>query len=1001
MGVTALIVALLAQAPAQLEPPTIMAVEVRLPSGADPKLLQSVTRLVTVRRGQALSRRAVQRSLENLWSELHLSDAVVTSADVEGGVALTFDLTPRVPIKEVYSEGARAIPPPDVVAGSLLEPNGDYWMERVDQAAETVRELYRRKGFLRAIVETRVVPVEGGVSVGFLITEGEPTPITALSIVGDPGLPTKTLVDVVGVRLGDVLDMTRLDSGADALRAYFRREHHYRARVEAPRADSLGRVTFPIIAGPRYTIAFRGNRQVSDHALSVVLGYDGEELLDETLQSRLAARVSRFYRFRGYYDVQVTPVEVARGPRATVTFVVDEGAPLRVVSLSFDGNEAVPDSELRDVLAQVVQTAAHPTPTEVHGTGDPLELQGRGPAPIAESLPSPAPETVFDEATWGEAAHAMTALYRERGYLQAKVRFDHLDVLGQDASGHFIVEEGVQTRFAHLSARGLPPGVADTVDPQLIASPFSRERLERARQATLRELGRHGYLFASVEATYTVDPTGRTADCLLAVTPGPQVHVRAVLPVGNERTNDSVLLNEATMFEGAPLDADALFRTQNALMGLGIFRSAEVQVLSPEVAEPLKTVVLKVRERPRLSGEIGLGYFLADGPRIVFDLSAPNLGGRAVNLTAHGQFNFFALSAPALSGQVDVSDLAAWEQLGGRGNISIGSRSLLPNVGVRLDVLGERVFRPQFRFTRFAGVPTVDWSTTFEIPRLDWVRPRLSLALQYELEWSRVTRAGNTLDTQLPSNLVDQERLRFRYGTFALQTVRFSPTLDLRDSSLNPTRGLLLQGSAEVVGALFAQDLDNKQVIVNFLKASALVSGYVPIVRTVLAVSVRAGRIWPLSQGSSTPPVKRFFLGGATSMRGFNEDQLIAEDLRTQYRREVGNCRVLAVKDGCTSAARAVLADRQVPSQGGELYAMLKAELRLPAISVFDLGLFFETGNLWLDAPTTFALRSIAGIGLRYATPIGPLALDLGINLAPDIVINEPAFVVHFNIGVF
>jgi outer membrane protein assembly factor BamA len=320
---------------------------------------------------------------------------------------------------------------------------------------------------------------------------------------------------------------------------------------------------------------------------------------------------------------------------------------------------------------------------------------------------------------------------------------------------------------------------------------------------------------------------------------------------------------------------------------------------------------------------------------------------------------------------------------------------------VRLDVLGERVFRPQFRFTRVAAVPTIDWSTTFEVPRVDWLRPRLTLALQYEIEWSRVLSSGNALLTELPSNLIDQERLRFRLGTFALQTVRFSPTLDLRDSSLAPTRGLLLQGSAEVVGKLFAEDEQHQSVEVNFLKASALATAYAPILGTVLAVSVRAGRIVPLATGSSTPPVKRFFMGGATSMRGFNEDQLIAEDVRQRYHDDVRDCRVLAVKDGCTSSARAILADRQVPSQGGELFALLKAELRIPVVGSFELGLFFETGNLWLDVPDAFSLRSVAGAGIRYVTPIGPLAVDLGVNLAPDTVINEPAFVVHFNIGVF
>jgi len=62
---------------------------------------------------------------------------------------------------------------------------------------------------------------------------------------------------------------------------------------------------------------------------------------------------------------------------------------------------------------------------------------------------------------------------------------------------------------------------------------------------------------------------------------------------------------------------------------------------------------------------------------------------------------------------------------------------------------------------------------------------------------------------------------------------------------------------------------------------------------------------------------------------------------------------------------------------------------------------FFELGNLWLAQPTSLTLRPVAGTGIRYLSPIGPLALDVGFNLAPDTIVNESPFQVHFNIGVF
>ena len=46
-------------------------------------------------------------------------------------------------------------------------------------------------------------------------------------------------------------------------------------------------------------------------------------------------------------------------------------------------------------------------------------------------------------------------------------------------------------------------------------------------------------------------------------------------------------------------------------------------------------------------------------------------------------------------------------------------------------------------------------------------------------------------------------------------------------------------------------------------------------------------------------------------------------------------------------------------------------------------------------------LRTAAGFGIRYKTPVGPVALDLGFNLAPDTAIREDVYALHFSIGVF
>jgi outer membrane protein assembly factor BamA len=308
--------------------------------------------------------------------------------------------------------------------------------------------------------------------------------------------------------------------------------------------------------------------------------------------------------------------------------------------------------------------------------------------------------------------------------------------------------------------------------------------------------------------------------------------------------------------------------------------------------------------------------------------------------------------------------------------------------------------------------------------------------LQYELENDDVRLPSRTQELLSTPNPLptDIPWLRFPSGDFPLQSLRPTVTLDFRDDIARPTRGLLFSGSAEWtndLGATLAdpsghcptsnspdspapattssqRDASNDPCAfpIHTLKLSGSLTGYVPVAaRTVLALSVRGGKIVHLTQDSESIAPKRFFLGGSTSMRGFSEEGIIPQDRRYAMREEVAECQSLgeSYPRACTPNALVLQDGRQLPSEGGELYTLLKSELRLPAFGPFDLGLFFEAGNLWLN-PANYqplVLRYVTGAGVRYGTPIGPLALDLGINLFPDTVLNEPRANLHFSIGLF
>ena len=144
----------------------------RLPAGADRRLLERVPQLVAVRKGQALSRRAVERSIESLFATNKFADIEVQGRDGPDGVELIFILVPRQNIGAVYVEGTGELTREEVKAATGLEVGSEYWPERVEHAAENVRALYQRRGFRAAEVRTEAAMVEGAVSLGFIVKAG-------------------------------------------------------------------------------------------------------------------------------------------------------------------------------------------------------------------------------------------------------------------------------------------------------------------------------------------------------------------------------------------------------------------------------------------------------------------------------------------------------------------------------------------------------------------------------------------------------------------------------------------------------------------------------------------------------------------------------------------------------------------------------------------------------------------------------------------------------------
>jgi len=282
----------------------------------------------------------------------------------------------------------------------------------------------------------------------------------------------------------------------------------------------------------------------------------------------------------------------------------------------------------------------------------------------------------------------------------------------------------------------------------------------------------------------------------------------------------------------------------------------------------------------------------------------------------------------------------------------------------------------------------------------------LTALLQAELEFDGY-EARRGLGSAIGVSLADRQASLLPEGSLVLGSVRPTVTWDARDDRVNATSGFASSIALDFSRSLSARTPDGGTFTVALVRVLATANVYVPLPRIAgrRTVLMLAGRFGSMLRDQDTFVVgtKRFFLGGVQTLRGFNEDGVYAQDVRTGLREAVARCAALISGVGCGPGIAEIRGGSLSPPEGGTLLATLRAELRLPVSGSVDLSAFVDAGNLWLDPGTADIadLRVGFGGGARVGTPIGPFAVEVGVNPFADAVVLEPLVRLHFSIGVF
>ncbi|MDB5525688.1 MAG: putative outer membrane protein protective antigen [Rhizobium sp.] len=186
----------------------------------------------------------------------------------------------------------------------------------------------------------------------------------------------------------------------------------------------------------------------------------------------------------------------------------------------------------------------------------------------------------------------------------------------------------------------------------------------------------------------------------------------------------------------------------------------------------------------------------------------------------------------------------------------------------------------------------------------------------------------------------------FGTGQYLIASTPVSWLRDASDEPLDPTTGykfnLKAQPSYEINDGL------------PFSSFEGSVSGYYPFGQeddVVFAGKFSMGTLLGVGDISEIPAVRRFYAGGGGSVRGFGYQEISPRN-----------------DDG--------------DALGGRSYMLTSFEARVKVTDKFGVVPFLDVGTVGRQLYPDFSdLRAGLGIGIRYATPFGPIRLDFAVPL--------------------
>ena len=506
--------------------------------------------------------------------------------------------------------------------------------------------------------------------------------------------------------------------------------------------------------------------------------------------------------------------------------------------------------------------------------------------------------------------------YLTRGYLEFKLESTQVSILPNktDIAITINVSEGARFEVSSVRLEGNFLGRDDEFKSLVSIRPgqaYNADEVAKTNKAFIDYFGNFGFAFARVEARPEVDRINNRVAVVLQADPSRRAYVRKINLAGNNRSRDIVVRRELRQFEASWYDGYKIKLSRDRVDRLGYFGDVSVETSEVPGSPDQVDLNLNLVEKPTGSLSLGAGFSSGDGLGLQFGLKQENAFGSGNSLGVQ-------LNTSKINRVLDFSTTDPY----------------FTSDGVSRTISAyHKTFSP-YQDQSYYQLVTSGGSIRFGVPFTE------SDTVYFGAGIENTTIVPGT---SLPTAYLDYAK-QFGFESSALP-LTLGWSRDRRDSSLAPTAGRYQRLSADLSVAGDAR----------YFRSTLQHQEYFPLSKQ-LTLALNADLGFGAAVGERAFPVfKNFYGGGLGSVRGFEQGSLGPKDISGTV---VGGSQKFNMNAELLAPFPGVGNDKTL-----RMYGFLDAG------SVGGPGYGLSVNDNASD------LRSSAGVGLSWISPVGPLRL--------------------------